>query len=115
MKEVLEYCKSHWRQLLEVAMALLDVIMVIIFLIRQKKKGNIKDSDIMAYLGEILPGLINNAEALKDGETKLALVVQSAAKSVAKKFGFSLDDHWKALIVDMVESILSTPTKKQGD
>lgn len=110
-----DFIIQHWRALLVLFVALVDLITVIISYHKLTKKGMIKDSDIIAFLGEILPGLIKQAECLKGGETKMALVLNSALNRVQEVYGLRLDDSWKTRIVNLVETFLSTPQKKEKD
>lgn len=91
---------------------LVDIVVTIILCFR-KEKCHDKDF-IVNSINEMLPGCINLAEESGvDGSSKLSMVLELVLAKV-KRFICKKDLHYyKALIVEKVEAILSTPQKKE--
>lgn len=108
---ILNFVLTYWRQIFDICCV---VVSVIILIIKKRPVINVLDEikkDILTFL----PDVINSVEAPGNGEEKLAAVIEIVHGYLIKKYGSLVN--WNSLddfIIDSVESILSTPTKK-GD
>lgn len=108
-----EFVKSYWREILEVVLLLVSVIILIV---RKPVSSSVKDS-IESNLLKSLPQFIDFVECPGNGSTKLNRVIGLGLKFVISKIGRSLTDdeidYWTKFITDSVEAILSSPQKKE--
>lgn len=112
---ILKWCFAHWQFL---ATCLLSVINIVILIC--KKKVSVKSVDtILSQVLLILPDLVAEAEkVLPDpgtGKDKLIWVLNKALKYICEISDLSAQaaaSTYGTLILESIESILSTPVKK---
>lgn len=109
MSDVLNFFKDNWRILAE---CLLVVLSFVVLLIKKKPVLNQFDN-ILLWVFNKLPSLINDVESIKDGTIKKELVLQSVIKLVKSQFSYNLSDTDLAVVSSYIEAILSTPHKKE--
>ena len=96
--------------------AVFSLVIEVIVLVRSFRKGKINQDDFIdSILSDKLPSFINLAESTcADGSSKLCLVVKLAIESIRKYIKKDDEPFYRQLIIDKVESILSTPQKKEN-
>lgn len=114
MENILNILKEWSPYILSGLIVVLDVLILLL-----KRRPKTID-DFMSCLDKVvsaLPGLISKVERPGDGENKKALVVAYAFSLFKKSLGRDLSDGEynlaKKAISEQIESILSTPQKKE--
>lgn len=108
MKDFIEFLKTYYREIIEISVLLLSVI---ICLIRKRPCIN-KMDEIKEDVLEILPILIRGVESPGNGSSKKSLVIESVKSFVKKKFKIECPEQVITLVDSQIESVLSTPQKK---
>lgn len=108
MKEVLQFCLNYWREILAVCSV---IITVVLYLVKRRPLVNLIDT-IKEDALELLPVLINKVEKDGSGQQKKATVLEAVIQYIEKKYKTAVSPYIVAWLSDMIESILSTPTKK---
>lgn len=111
MEKILPFILENWRFLLEI---LLSVVLLLIAIFKKKVKVNIPDN-----VWIMLPGFIKEAEeefGPGTGTQKLQFVIKKVLQYINVNTGISLStlNNLVPQIVEQIEEILKTPTKK-GD
>lgn len=108
---MIEFIESHYLLIL----ACISLIAEVIIIIRSFRKNKVDQAAIIENLiDSVLPGFINLAESTcADGTSKLCLVVKLCIEKIAKYISKSDESYYRTLIIEKVESILSTPQKKE--
>lgn len=114
MNAFIEFLKEYWFQLV---CGLYAILMIVLVIIKRKPKSI---TDFKLCLQEALarvPEYVIHVEEPGNGEQKLARVVKLGLAFISNKLGRSLIGDEVALcleqIVKKVETVLSTPTKKE--
>ena len=108
MKEIIEFLKTYYREIIEISVLLLSVI---ICLIRKRPCIN-KMDEIKEDVLQVLPIFIKGIEKPGNGESKKNQVIELCKNFVKKKFKIDCPQDVMDLVENQIEVILSTPTKK---
>lgn len=105
-----EFIFTYWRELLLVVIAFVELV---IFIVRKRPAMN-RDDHIKALIAEFAPKFINLAEiTFSSGQDKKMFVASEILKKI-KHYYVSIDDsYWTSVIMDYIESVLTTPQKKE--
>lgn len=114
MNFVIQFIENHWQLLCELLISLVTLIILC-----AKKQVKVTDSNFASLLLK-LPSFIKEAEdshpEASSGKAKLVYVFQLAVKYLCEITNYDQNKviaTYGAAIYDAVESILSTPTKKE--
>lgn len=102
-----EFIIKYWHELLGLALLLIVTLLTLF-----KPKVKVFDSIKMEIL-KILPGLINVVEHPGDGSTKLVQVIGAVNAYLSKLYPDFKVGSYDEFIILAIESILSTPQKKE--
>lgn len=114
MNQFIEFLKEYWFQLATGIFAVVEVILLII-----KRRPKSLDDFKLALLDALaaVPDYVCQVEVPGNGAEKRAKVLKACVALISKKLGRSLTDSEVALvsqsIIEQVETVLSTPTKKE--
>ena len=106
---MLEFLQNNWKWIVEI---LSIVITFVVLLLRKRIK--LTDSAVQEVLKKI-PGWIVEAEKTGfTGQEKLLYVLNFALQYLESKYGEFVwnDKTVKAMLIDFIEAVLETPTKK---
>lgn len=110
MEKFVKFCTENWQFLVAVGIAIINLLILIF-----KKK--VKANDIVGSLLSVMPTFINDAESLGlSGNDKLQKVIMNSLEYLQKLTGDDLPtlaNTYGLIIQNSVESILSTPQKKE--
>lgn len=114
MDTFIEFIKSHWTFVITLAVALLEIVFIFI---KRKPKSIDEFKLALEEVKAIVPELVISRERPGDGLTKKLEVEVSAKKLIERRLGRGLSAKEcllvKEAIGDKVETVLSTPTKKE--
>lgn len=111
---MIEFLKTYWKLIVALILIALDVVLLVL-----KKRPLKVVNAVTSTISDILPSLINEAEAKYgqgNGDLKLELVIHLCKQYLISCLGLTLEEAntYTGLIKTAVENILSTPQKK-GD
>lgn len=96
----------------EIMLILEIVVMLVLWLVRKRPSIN-RDDRIQVIIDDCLDYYIKLAEASVVGaREKLLFVVSHVIQRIKHYFPSFDEEYWRSIIVDRVESTLSTPQKK---
>lgn len=111
MNLVIKFIKENWFWIVP----FIEVISTILILVLRKKPVKVVET-LKAFVCRVLPALINEAEhkyGSGHGADKKAFVLQEMNKEIGEVFpGYAISPSDMKFILDQVEIILSTPSKK---
>lgn len=109
ISNILDFITQYWRELISLVILLISVL---ISLFRKRSTLNVAD-EIKKDVLVILPEMIKAVECAGHGQDKLNAVVLEVKKYIKKKYSVKDVDVFIPFIISSIESILSTPTKKE--
>lgn len=112
MQEVIDFLSLYWREILEV---ILLIISVVVFIVK-KKPVKVIDT-VKECITRLLPYCIYEAEKQEDlkgkGEKKKIFAL-SVLYKLLQEFGYEeVYDQYREYAAEQIEVILSTPQKKE--
>ena len=110
-KLIYEFIITYWREILTV---FATIITVVLYLVKRRPKINLLDT-IKEDVLELLPVLINKVECNGNGQRKKNAVIELVNKYLQKKYQVQISPYLAGWLSDAIESILTTPTKKEGN
>ena len=108
MMEIINFLKEHYQLIIEIASF---IITVLILVLKKRPVFNTMD-EIKEDVLEVLPSLISSVESPGNGQEKLSTVLSLVKSYIAKKYQFTEFEKIETFVVNAIESILSTPSKK---
>lgn len=111
MSEILKFCGENWKYLVVGFSMILEIVLIIVSIAKGRK-------DAMKQLLEVLPDYIYQAEeayAQGNGQEKLTFVVQKSLDFLVSYTNWTKSRVvrvYTQAIINAVENILKTPTKK---
>ena len=115
MSSFVEFLKEYWFQL---ATGLFFIVEVVLLVIKRKPKSIDDFKLVLEEVLAVVPELVISRERPGEGSTKKLEVITSCISLISSKLGRKLTDSEKGLITAQVaakiETVLSTPTKKEN-
>lgn len=105
---IFDFLKSYYKEIIEV---LILIISVVIALIRKRPSYNEIDT-IKKDALDLLPSLISSVERDGHGAEKKQAVLDLLFAYLSKKYHFQKTDEMINYFSDVIENILSTPSKR---
>lgn len=105
---IVDFLKSYYKEIIEVSIL---IISVVIALIRKRPLYNEIDT-IKKDALDLLPSLIISVERDGHGAEKKQAVLDLLFAYLSKKYHFQKTDEMINYFSDVIENILSTPSKK---
>lgn len=109
MSDFLNFVQQHWEMILSIFLSLLSVL----FYILKKRPIWNKVSTIYQAILEKLPVFIQIVEKEGHGSEKLMTVLGLVKTYLQEAYKFNNFDEIRPWVVNAIESILSTPQKKE--
>lgn len=107
--QILDFIKVYWRECLSLCFLILSSIL---FALKKKPTWNKLETIYCAVLQK-LPVFIDVVEKDGCGEEKLFLVLSLVKSYLIEEYKFNNFDEIEPLVRSWIESILSTPQKKE--